>query len=133
MLHENPWWTIMVPDHWQVEQDEDCTSFTDPDGVGALQVSAARKESGFVTADDVEEFAQGKLSGTGAVKVTARGWFSGLSASFVREEDYWRHWWLSPGNILIYATYVCAAADRGPEEDVAAAAVDTLRPRTGGD
>jgi hypothetical protein len=132
MLHTSTWWAITVPDHWIVEKDEDCTTFTAPAGVGALQVSAAKKDGGLVTPEDLEEFAEDVLAASSAERELFHGWFSGFTVQFIRDGDFWRHWWLAAGDTLIYATYICAATDRGPEEDVAVAAVGSLRPATTG-
>ena len=131
MLHSNPWWTITIPDDWEVDQDEHCTTFYHPEGVGALQVSAAKKDSGSVTTDDLYDAAKEHLS-VDVSTSTWSGWFSGISAEFVRENNFWRQWWLAAGNTLVYVTYICATTDRGREEQTAAEAVATLRPRTTG-
>ena len=132
MLHASPWWSIVVPDQWQVDQDEDCTSLTDPAGVGALQISAARKDAGAVTAADLDEFAADDWKATGAPKVPWKGYFTGFSIEFVNDRHFWRKWWLAAGNTLVFVTYNCATAKRGSEEQVAVDMVGTLRPRTVG-
>ncbi len=58
MRYTHDTWSVDLPNHWQVEETDECLAMYDPDGVGTFQVSSFFKEDGNVTYDDLLEFAE---------------------------------------------------------------------------
>ena len=58
MRYTHDSWSVDLPNHWQVEETEDCLAIYDPNGVGAFQISSYFKDDGAVTYDDLLEFAE---------------------------------------------------------------------------
>ena len=53
----NGWYMLAYPEHWEVEVIEEIPAFFDPDGAGALQVSAFENKLGsYNLAEELERF-----------------------------------------------------------------------------
>lgn len=127
MLYESSSWSVDFPEEWEIDQDEYCTSFFSPAGAGALQISAAQNETGIVTEDDLLAQAAGRAAEGITISRAAGGEFVGLTASFDRENNAWREWWLGAADILLHATYLCAVEHRGKEDEAVDAILQSLR------
>lgn len=100
---------------WLASDDGDCFSIARPDGLGALQISAVRKNT-MVTDDDLAEFAADHLdAGARAIPIT-HGDFSGLAIRYGVDGTHWRQWFLRHGPVALLVTYNCTDADRGIED-----------------
>ena len=108
-------WSLALISPWLAGDDGDCVSIAHPDGLGALQISAARKNT-MVTDDDLAEFAADHLdAGAKAIPITL-GDFSGLAIPYGVDGTHWRQWFLRHGPVALLVTYNCAEADRGIED-----------------
>ncbi len=117
--YKSAWWSVELPDNWEAEQDEDCATFTSERGVGALQISAYRRDDEIVTDEDLLDFAEDKLVEGANLNSVSFGEFVGLKTSYFAGESYWRKLWLRSGSLLLFVTYTCAAEERTVEtEDV---------------
>jgi hypothetical protein len=56
------WWSVELPNGRNCRHDHFAT-FLDTPSVGALQISAARKERGAITDEDLIDFAKERISG----------------------------------------------------------------------
>lgn len=70
-----------------------------------LQISAARKDTGAITIQELKDFAADRLSEDATLDVVVFGAFAGFTASYSDQGSYWREWWLASGGLMIYATY----------------------------
>jgi hypothetical protein len=120
MLYASTDWSIEIPDVWNVEQDDTCTTFVNPQGSGALQISSYRKDES-VTDDDLREFAE-----TTALSEVSIAAMIGLYAQFDESETSWRKWWLRSGNQMIFATYCCPLRERGREDGLVDSLLESL-------
>ena len=59
--YESIWWSMEVALGWLADENPESTTFCREDGVGALQISAYKHESGIVPADDVRDFITDEL------------------------------------------------------------------------
>ena len=130
MTYESAWWSIDVADGWTAEENESCVTLVHDEGVGALQLSAARKGTGPITEEELEELARDRVPAEVPLAQARLGWFAGLGATHERDETAWREWWVSAGSLMVYATYNCDPEDRGQEDAAIDAMLATLRPRT---
>lgn len=68
-----------MPDGWFVQPEDECISFFAETRVGALQISAARKEFGEVTAEDLRELSSDHIQdNTNAVSIIVGEFQDGL-------------------------------------------------------
>jgi hypothetical protein len=93
--------------------------------VGALQISAAFKDSD-VTHEDLMDLAAEHIdAGARTIDVVA-GEFEGITLCYAEDDSHWQHWYLRSGDQLLFVTYNCPAALRGVEDEVVGAALNTL-------
>ncbi len=117
--YKSAWWSVELPDDWEADQDEDCVTFTSERGVGALQISAYRRDSENVTDEDLLEFAEDELIEEETPQSISCGEFIGFETSYFADENFWRKLWLRSGSLLLFVTFNCAAEERAVEtEDV---------------
>ncbi len=127
---ESKWWSAEVPEDWIVEEDDISTSFYRPDGVGAIQISAVRKESGEVSQSDLERFVVEQYGSTDAFEPTSVGELEGLHRGWVEEDTAWRTWFLRSGQVLFFVTYNCGLEDRDAESEDVLAILESLSPKS---
>jgi hypothetical protein len=99
------WWSVELPQRWRGEGDERCATFQAEPPLGALQISAARKDVGMVTDDDLRDFAAERISKGIELQKTQWGSFVGLVTQYSKRGYFWREWWLRESNLLVYVTY----------------------------
>ena len=116
-------WLLEIPGGWSPAEDESCTTFCHPQGVGAFQVSSYRKEEA-VTDEDLREFA-----GDIPLAPVSLARLTGFRTRFSQDDRFWTKWWLRAGCQMIHATYNCPLADRGQEDETIAAMLESLIPR----
>jgi hypothetical protein len=93
------WWQVELPDRWIGSIDEVCATLIASPSIGALQVSAYRKNDA-VTDADLLEFANEHIKNGAELSSEVVGDFTGLYLHFGvvdvedTEDSYWRMWWL---------------------------------------
>src|SRR5262245_9279247 len=80
--YRSVWWSIIAAPNWSVDRDEHCVSFTKPDGVGALQISAYKHDSGEVP-DNLSELLAGHFPEGLTLEPVTCGGFSGIGVDYV--------------------------------------------------
>ena len=122
MLYKSTDWSLELPEGWRHKFEEDCTTFTHPQGVGAFQVSSYRKDEA-VTDDDLREFA-------GEIPLAAVSFrrLTGFRTRFSEDNTFWAKWWLRAGYQMIHVTYNCSLADRGREDTEVSTMIESLVP-----
>jgi hypothetical protein len=120
-------WKVDVRSPWIARDVDRCVEITQPEGTGALHISAARKESDVVD-PDLREFASSEIPSGIAVEATAAGNFTGVTAEYVdwNTTAYWKKWWLRSGSLMLYVTYTCRRGDEEIEADDVEQMVSTL-------
>ena len=120
-------WQIDLPESWIGEFDDDIHLIYDPDGVGAIQISAYIKPGGKITEDEL-------LERTGLDEKSYRhlskndwGHFHGYQLVYREDEIFWRKWWLMKDNLFIFITYNCEIPDKDIEFKAINAIVNTLK------
>jgi len=119
-------WTLQVPSGWRAWHDDECSTLVGPDDIGALQVSAARKDSD-VLDQDLCEFASEQLAAGAHAEPAEAGDYAGFEIAFSNGDRYWRQWFLCRGRQALFVTYNCALDDRGAEDDAVRQALASLR------
>ncbi|MBI2919483.1 MAG: hypothetical protein HYY18_00195 [Planctomycetes bacterium] len=108
-------WSLLVPDGWHARHDKECATLVADDEIGALQLSAAFKDSD-VLAADLREFAAEHLDAGATAKPTQAGEFVGFELAFNRKDRYWRQWYLRNHRQMLFVTYTCGLEFRGVED-----------------
>ena len=116
-------WSLLLPEEWFAEQEDDAIIIGDRDGVGCLEISELRSERGHFTADEVRDIAE---LGDEGRSVTA-GSFSGLHATFVEDDAALREWYLTAEGLMLYVTYSCDLDNQGLDDAVVDEIMGTLR------
>ena len=116
-------WSLLLPEEWFAEQEDDAIIIGDRDGVGCLEISELRSERGHFTADEVRDIAELGEEGS---SITA-GSFSGLHASFVEDDAALREWYLTAEGLMLYVTYSCDLDNQGLDDAVVDEIIGTLR------
>ena len=102
MRYSHDSWSIDLPSGWQVEESTELVSFFHPDGVGNFEVSTFFADDGEISIDEIREFAE--VDDPEPVNFE---YLSGLHAVEAEDGETIFQWWLSTGNQMIFATYVC--------------------------
>ena len=109
------WWSIGLLPGWTADEQPDCVAFVRDDGVGALQISAYKHDSGTIPAGDLDDFTKGEFPDNVKPEAVTCGALSGVGVDYLANGTFWLKRWLHNGPILVYATYNCDAVDRAVE------------------
>jgi hypothetical protein len=119
-------WSIDLPAGWRAWHDDACATIVGSLEVGALQVSAAFKDSE-VLRQDLLEFAADHIAARARPAEVVAGDFMGIAISFEHDGAFWHHWYLRNGAQELFITYNCAAENRGVEDAAVQEVLKTLR------
>lgn len=122
-------WNLALASSWQASDDRDCVTIARPDGLGALQISAARKHTA-VTDDDLADFAADHLDAGAIARQVSLGDFSGIAIRYRADGVHRRQWCLPRGPLALFVTYNCAEVDRGIEHAEVDRMLGSLRARS---
>lgn len=113
------WYSLRYPANWVAEEDEECTTFSDPQsGVGALQVSAYETP----TYQDCKETLLEYLSDHGVSVVEGNAKVENQDgkciASYSYTQGLWFRsvWFISEDHHLLMITYNCKIEHLGKED-----------------
>jgi hypothetical protein len=119
---ETQWWTMLLPPEWSAEEDGDDILVSDVDGVGVLEVSCIKKESGAITEDDLVQFT-GELVSSGKEEASVEtDFFAGSYFEYLADGEWCRDWFLVNDDLLVIAGYTCMEEDKRMDD----ASVDEL-------
>ena len=97
--------------------------------IGALQISAYRKEEGPVTDQEIRGFGiKEHLDAGRPVHPIAVNTFRGFYASYCEKGKSWREWHLHDGRLLLLVTYNCDEDEKGMEDTEVENMLKTLKP-----
>jgi hypothetical protein len=118
MIYKSAWWSVELPPSWRGYPDADCTSFRahTSDG-GVLQISAACKDTGIVTDQDLQEFAHDRLIADSPFDTVRFRECSGFTTRYCKNGFSWQEWWLKSEHLMIYATYNIVSESECSEQD----------------
>jgi hypothetical protein len=118
VVFRNAWWSVELPPNWRGYPDVYCATFQADPPLGALQISAADKETGIVTDQDMREFAAKRVAPGVRFADVRLGAFTGLTTRYFRDGLFWNEWWLKSGHLMVYATYNVVREREGEETEV---------------
>jgi hypothetical protein len=119
MIYKSAWWSVELPPNWRGNPDADCATFRadHPSFGGVLQISAAQKDTGIVTDQDLREFARDRLIAGAPLDSVRFGECSGFTTRYRKGGLSWQEWWLRSEHLMIYATYNIISEKEGAEQD----------------
>lgn len=118
-------WSLEVPVGWRAWHDDGCATLVGPDEIGALQISAAFKDSE-VLDEDLQGFASDRLVAGAKPTAVRIGDFVGLELAFRDGDLFWRQWFLRNAAQVLFVTYNCYHQDRGLEDGPVHEALESL-------
>jgi len=130
-VFEGRTWSLEIPPPWRATQSEGIIQISQPEGVGALHISFARKRGGPVSKEEIlEQIGATAPVGTD-VETSVLGEFSGQSAEYVdwHTDHFWKRWFVSNRSDLLFITYTCQRGDEDLEIPGVLDLLATLRTR----
>lgn len=122
-------WSI-EPGQWAVTDHPECLTL-ELSGDGALQLSAALKQAGLVTHDELF-FSIGQREAWGACRPAVCGDFEGIEYEYLDGNDVWRRWFLRWGQTLLFVTYNGSPQAAYLERPAIGEVLGSLRAEVGG-
>ena len=123
------WYSLRFPGNWEIEEDEDCMTFYDPqDGVGALQVSAYSAPLPEDPKAVLLEYLSDKRIPIKKRKIAVQQVESKIISSydFTNEKGFEKIWFISQGLYVLFVTYLCGTENIGKETDLIEEIVDSI-------
>ena len=127
MTYKSEWWSIELPSQWRGYPDGDCETFRADPALGILQISAACKETGNITEDDLKEFAHARVAPDAPLEKVKFGTFSGFTTRYRKNELAWQEWWLGLNALMVYVTYNVVHGSELAARDTIAGILASLR------
>jgi hypothetical protein len=126
-VYESSRWSIELAPGWRATEDAECVTFCREDGVGALQISAYRHDSGKVPVDDLRDFTKDEYPEGVTLQPASCGTFIGSGIEYVADCKFWLKRWLHSGPLLLYVSYNSNVQHRAVEMDEVNQMIATLR------
>jgi hypothetical protein len=122
-------WGLTILEPWRVQEAEGCIEITQPEGIGALHISGARKKAGHVQEDETLSELRSKIGEDTNIERAVLGDFAGYAS----EETDWhtnrfcKKWFLGYREHLLFVTYTCKQGDEGLELPQVTSLLTSLR------
>ena len=128
-VFRNRVWELSVTSPWRATDCEHCVEITQPDGVGAIHISNARKKEGLVTPAETMERTKAECPEDTDVESVSCGDFKGHTAEYVdwHAGSYWKKWFVACRSDLLFITYTCKRGEEELEIAQVAALLASLR------
>ena len=123
------WWSLEVEPGWSVTEDPECFTLT-KSGLGAFQISAARRSEAPVTLDELQAAAR-RDSNMAEPLPAVFGGFRGHSVTYMKNGTFWRRYSLTRGRLWVSATYNGSPLVRAAEEPEVEKMLASLRAENG--
>ena len=128
MSFNSSWWSVQLPSEWTITEDGQCATLSGKHFSSAFQISAARKERGLVTDEELKDFVSERLTNNVLSQIDT-GLFSGFYAERSESGVFWREWWLCAGSLMIYASYNVDEKFKNAETSLINHIVESLKPK----
>lgn len=120
------YWSVVLPEDWQGESDDESDVLYAEEGYGELCISADRQDK---KPDDdfLKYLAEEHISAGAQTYPVKLGDFNGFTLSYDTDEEYWIEWYLCSGNVVLFATYQCQTIEEGIEDEMVRRIMGSLR------
>ncbi len=126
------YWSLEVPDDWQVEHDEETgtVSISDPDDVGCLDLLTIESDT-FVEDDALTQFIADSVLDDSVQKLppletVAMAGFNGYTLAYDADGLAWREWYLADQQLILMVTYNTELEQQGLDDSMIDQVLDTL-------
>jgi hypothetical protein len=132
------WYELSLPDQWEVDEEDSPVAIWQPDGAGALQITAEQLPH-HKSGDEMDCFLalRAFLSSVGheldesSARRFSRDGMQGASTEYIgdggEEDVFWRVWFLTNQETLLFLTYACRKEDQDAERRPVDEIIDSLR------
>ena len=110
---------------------EHCVEITQPDGVGAIHVSSARKKAGLVAEEEILAQLKSDCPDDTDFESVRCGDFTGYLAEYTdwSSDRFWKKWFVAYRQDLLFVTYTCNRGEEELETSQTATLLSSLRSR----
>ena len=132
------WYELLFPDQWEVDDEESPVAFWQPDGAGALQITAEqlphrkskdRMDCFFALGAFLKSV--GHEIDDSSTNRFSRDGFEGVSTEYLaeggEEELFWRVWFMTNQDVLLFLTYASRKDEQNLEREAVDSIVDSIR------
>ncbi len=132
------WYELLIPDQWEFDEEESPVAFWQPEGAGALQITSEQLPHR-KTNDQMDCFLALKaflksvgheLQESSARRYSGEG-FEAASTEYLaeggEEELYWRVWFMTNQEGLLFLTYACRKEDQDTERRDVDSIIESIR------
>jgi hypothetical protein len=125
------WWRISVPPPWKAEACGESVEIIQPEGIGALHISSARKLEGSVLDEEALSQLQENCPDGAETDRVSCGDFAGHVAEYIdwSTGTFWKKWFVACRKILLFISYNCRRGEEELESTQASALLSSLRCR----
>ena len=122
-------WSLGVEDDFRAEVEDGTVCISRPDGAGVLLISAADKEGGLVSRDDLGALARSECPEHASVGDCELGDFRGVHAMYGDPDEgvRWHRWYLGYGSLVLLVTYMVPLEHEGEEDEAVMGMLRSLR------
>jgi hypothetical protein len=117
-------WSIEALPNWEAQDDGDLLTIYKSNGIGALQLDSATKNSGDVSQDDLDFYNKPEW---GKPQRCQFGDFSGQTYKFSEAATLWQWWILANGSVMLRVTYNCDKNEEHVESEDVLKMLKTLK------
>jgi len=123
---ETEWWSVALPPEWWAESEGESILIGDRDGVGCIELSTLRRDTGAFDAEAVAAVARSGEDAALPWRAVQLGDFAGLASALVEDGAAVRQWIVCSGALLLFITYSCDEENGGLDDAAVDALLDTL-------
>ena len=126
------YWSLEVPDDWQVERDEETSavSISDPDDIGCLDLLVVETETQvdeqFLKSFIAESVLDEEVRELPELKEAEISSFGGFSLSYIDDDLSWREWYLVGEQWILMITYNTELEQAGLDDPIVDQILETL-------
>jgi hypothetical protein len=122
-------WELSMNAPWRAISVDGTIEITQPEGLGAVHISNARKREGFVSAEEILAQISSTAPADSEFCPATLGDFKGKSVEYVdwHGDRYWKRWFVACRMDLVVITYTCRRGDEEMEIEDVEALLSSLR------
>lgn len=114
------YWSILLPEEWEAEQDGETIIIADEDEVSIIEITTLVPEEGMTSGELLKAIGAGSTPGAT---------LAGMDACYRElEEDevFWREWYCDAGSVVLAISHGCDVSNKGMDDDIVDDILSTL-------
>ena len=113
-------WSLLLPEEWQAEQDEETIVVFDDDEVSSIEITPVMPENGMTVAALLASMVDKNYKQTVLAELPA------YYGEFVEEDMFWREWFCDAGEFVLILSHGTESENKGMDDGVVNEILDTL-------